>query len=161
MNREEIDYWLRYFSNHNHGFMSEDGKKITLFKMFQELKELQYLLKIKNDYIKELESYKYNMDRDYLRLEKENQELKEELEEKNKPQIFIDTQDVEERYAEGLYQDYLEEENKKYKNQQKEFIEFLENEKNIYSYDISDYIYGNIIDAILSKYNEIIGSDSK
>ena len=41
MNNEEIDYWLRYFSNHNHGFMSEDGKKITLFKVFQELKELQ------------------------------------------------------------------------------------------------------------------------
>ena len=133
MNREEIDYWLRYFSNHNHGFMSEDGKKITLFKVFQKLKELQ----------------------------QENQELKEELEEKNKPQIFIDTQDIEERYAEGLYQDYLEEENKKYKNQQKEFIEFLENEKNIYPYDISDYTYEDIINTILSKYNEIIGSDSK
>ena len=156
MNREEIDYWLRYFSNHNHGFMSEDGKKITLFKMFQELKELQYLLKIKNDYINELEAYKYNMDRDYLRLQQENQELKKELEEKNKPQIFIDTQDVEERYAEGLYQDYLEEENKKYKNQQKEFIEWLENEKNIYPYDISDYTYEDIINTILSKYKEII-----
>ena len=154
MNKEEIDYWLRYFSNHNHGFMSEDGKKITLFKVFQELKELQYLLKIKNDYIKELETYKYNMDRDYLRLEKEN-------EEKNKPQIFIDTQDIEERYAEGLYQDYLEEENKKYKNQQKEFVEWLENEKNIYPYDISDYTYEDIINTILSKYEEIIGSDSK
>ena len=61
MNNEEIDYWLRYFSNHNHGFMSEDGKKITLFKVFQELKELQYLLKIKNDYINELqqENQKY------------------------------------------------------------------------------------------------------
>ena len=78
MNKEEIDYWLRYFSNHNHGFMSEDGKKITLFKVFQELKELHYLLKIKNDYINELEAYKYNMDRDYLRLEKENQSLKKE-----------------------------------------------------------------------------------
>ena len=55
MNREEIDCWLRYFSNHNHGFMSEDGKKITFFKVFQELKELQYLLKIKNDYINELD----------------------------------------------------------------------------------------------------------
>ena len=63
MNKEEIDYWLRYFSNHNHGFMSEDGKKITLFKVFQELKELQRLLKIQNDYINELE--------------KENKELKE------------------------------------------------------------------------------------
>ena len=84
MNNEEIDYWLRYFSNHNHGFMSEDGKKITLFKVFQELKELQYLLKIKNDYIKELESYKYNMDRDYLRLEKEHQRINGELREENK-----------------------------------------------------------------------------
>ena len=87
MNKEEVDYWLRYFSNNNRSFMSKDGKKITLFKVFQELKELQ----------------------------QENQELKKELEEKNKPQIFIDTQDIEERYAEGLYQDYLEEENKKYK----------------------------------------------
>ena len=84
MNNEEIDYWLRYFSNHNHGFMSEDGKKITLFKVFQELKELHYLLKIKNDYIKELEAYKYNMDRDYLRLEKENQRINGELREENK-----------------------------------------------------------------------------
>ena len=84
MNKEEIDYWLRYFSNHNHGFMSEDGKKITLFKMFQELKELQYLLKIKNDYINELESYKYNLDRDYLRLEKEHQRINGELREENK-----------------------------------------------------------------------------
>ena len=84
MNKEEIDYWLRYFSNHNHGFMSEDGKKITLFKVFQELKELHYLLKIKNDYINELEAYKYNMDRDYLRLEKENQRINGELREENK-----------------------------------------------------------------------------
>ena len=80
MNREEIDYWLKSFSNNNQSFMSKDGKKITLFKVFQELKELQRLLKIKNDYINELEAYKYNMDRDYLRLEKENQQLKEKEE---------------------------------------------------------------------------------
>ena len=55
MNREEIDYWLRLFSNNNQCFMSKDGKIITLFKVFQELKELQYLLKIKNDYINELD----------------------------------------------------------------------------------------------------------
>ena len=84
MNTEEIDYWLRLFSNNNQSFMSEDGKKITLFKMFQELKELQYLLKIKNDYINELESYKYNLDRDYLRLEKEHQRINGELREENK-----------------------------------------------------------------------------
>ena len=98
MNNEEIDYWLRYFSNHNHGFMSEDGKKITLFKVFQELKELHYLLKIKNDYINELESYKYNMDRDYLRLEKENEELKEKEEVIKKIIEYLQSKKFEENF---------------------------------------------------------------
>lgn len=51
----------------------------------------------------------------------ENQELKKQLEEKNKHQIFIDTQDMEERYAEELYQDFLKEENKKIKKQLEEY----------------------------------------
>ena len=132
-----------------HNLLKIENDKTTIFTN----KEIKMI----DDYINELEAYKYNMDRDYLRLEKENQELKKELEEKNKPQIFIDNQDIEERYAEGLYQDYLEEEeNKKYKNQQKEFIDWLENEKNIYPYDISDYTYEDIINTILSKYYEII-----
>ena len=46
----------------------------------------------------------------------EVKELKKQFEKKNKHQIFIDTQDMEERYAEGLYQDYLEEENKQLKD---------------------------------------------
>lgn len=63
------------------------------------INEIHELLKIKNDettiftnkelkmiddYIKELEAYKYNMDRDYLRLEKENQRINGELREENK-----------------------------------------------------------------------------
>ena len=76
----------------------------------------------------------------------DTQKLKKLLEEKNKPQIFIDTQDMEERYAEGLYQDYLEEENKKYKNQQKEFISYLENE-----IDICD----SFLDTVKSDSQEI------
>ena len=44
----------------------------------------------------------------------------------------------------------------KYKNQQKDFIKFLENERNINPYDISDYTYEDIINTILSKYKEII-----
>ena len=124
-----------------HNLLKIENDKTTIFTN----KELKMI----DDYINELEAYKYNLNRDYLRLEKE-------LEEKNKPQIFIDTQDIEERYAEGLYQDYLEEENKKYKNQQKEFIEWLTNEMNINHYDISDYDYEEIINTILSKYYEII-----
>lgn len=42
-------------------------------------------------------------------------------------------------------------------NQQKEFIEYLEDKININPYDISDYDYEDIINTILSKYKEIIG----
>ena len=86
-------------------------------------------------------------------LQQENQKLKKELEEKNKPQIFIDTQDIEERYAEGLYQDYLEEENKKYKNQQKEFINYLENMLD----DENDIFSVVRVKDALRKYREIMG----
>ena len=119
--------------------------------------EIHNLLKIENDKTTIFTNQELKMIDDYIKeLQQENQKLKKQLDEKNKPKIFIDTQDIEERYAEGLYQDYLEEENKKYKNQQKEFIEWLENEKNIYPYDISDYTYEDIINTILSKYYEII-----
>ena len=137
-----------------HNLLKLENDNTTIFTN-KELKKI-------DDYIKELEAYKYNMDRDYLRLEKE-------LEEKNKPQIFIDTQDIEERYAEGLYQDYLEEENKKYKNQQKEFIEFLEKEKDRLARECSRIYVDSLgktrlvntdifneVDKILSKYEDII-----
>lgn len=91
-------------------------------------------------------------------LQQENKELKKQLEKKNKPQIFIDTQDIEERYAEGLYQDYLEEENKKYKNQQKEFIKWLEDYLNLFDYrDIDEQAGYDMLEEILQKYKEIIG----
>ena len=81
----------------------------------------------------------------------ENQLLKKQLEE------------YKEQVNKGLYNTclpYTTGYNKAIKdkeNQQKEFIEWLENEKNIYPYDISDYTYEDIINTILSKYNEIIG----
>lgn len=62
----------------------------------------------------------------------EAKELKKQLEEKNKPQIFIDTQDMEERYAEELYQDFLKEENKKIKKQLEEYKKELETWKKKY-----------------------------
>lgn len=172
MSEEEIDYWLRLFSNNNQCLMSKDGKKITLFKVFQELKELHYLLKIKNDYIKELQQENQELKKqvEYLRRSIERKEetitelecerapyvneyvenFKKQLEEANEKILLLQA-------SEPMleYKKILEE------NQQKEFIEWLTNETNINPYDISDYIYGNIIDAILSKYNEIIGGNSK
>ena len=95
----------------------------------------------------------------------EVKELKKQLKKKNKPQIFIETQDMEERYAEGLYQDYLEEENKKYKNQQKEFIEYMNKTieelecDDVNDEEIKGYLIQRIdtFKQILSKYKEIIG----
>ena len=88
MNKEEIDYWLRLFSNNNQCFITEDGKKITLFKVFQELKELHYLLKIKNDYIKELQQ--------------ENQKLKKQLEEANEKILLLQASEPMLEYKKAL-----------------------------------------------------------
>ena len=52
-----------------HNLLKIENDKTTIFTN----KELKMI----DDYINELEAYKYNLDRDYLRLEKENQELKD------------------------------------------------------------------------------------
>lgn len=117
---------------------------------------------------------------------KENQSLKKQLEEKNNSQIFIDTQDMEERYAEELYRDFLKEENKQLKKkleekeniacdwkdsclenagkieiletQQKEFIKWLEDYLNLFDYrDIQEQAGYDMLEEILQKYKEIIG----
>lgn len=58
MNKEKI-----------HNLLKIENDKTTIFTN----KELKMI----DDYINELEAYKYNLNRDYLRLEKENKELKE------------------------------------------------------------------------------------
>ena len=59
-----------------HNLLKIENDKTTIFTN-QELKMI-------DDYINELEAYKYNLDRDYLRLEKENQRINGELREENK-----------------------------------------------------------------------------
>ena len=59
MNKEEI-----------HNLLKIENDKTTIFTN----KELKMI----DDYIKELEAYKYNLDRNYLRLQQENQSLKKE-----------------------------------------------------------------------------------
>ena len=152
MNKEEIDDWLRYFSNHNHGFMSEDGKKITLFKVFQELKELQQenqSLRKENKILRE--NAEHN-DKVVDKFNWENQKLKKQLEE-YKRLCFV----------------HLINKCNKLENQQKEFIEFLENEKDRLARECSPTYEGSLgkkrfvnedifneVDKILSKYYEII-----
>ena len=59
-----------------HNLLKIENDKTTIFTN----KELKMI----DDYINELEAYKYNLDRDYLRLEKENQRINGELREENK-----------------------------------------------------------------------------
>ena len=75
----------------------------------------------------------------------ENQKLKKQLEEANEKILLLQASEPMLEYKKVLEE-----------NQQKEFIEWLENEKNIYPYDISDYTYEDIINTVLSKYYEII-----
>lgn len=84
-----------------HNLLKIENDKTTIFTN----KELKMI----DDYIKELESYKYNMDRDYLRLEKENLKLKKQLEEYKR-----------------LGFEHLNDKCNKLENQQKEFIDYLE-----------------------------------
>lgn len=107
-------------------------------------------LKMIDDYIKELESYKYNMDRDYLRLEKVNKELNKQIDYlsrsvKRKEETIIDLQNERVPYT----NEYVE----KLENQQKEFIEYLEK-------TIVDSKAGSgqqyYFQVILSKYKEIL-----
>ena len=162
MNKEEIVIYVfattnemrECFKTYEHLF--DKYSKINCYGILKNGLKIQFTNEIRG--LRKIKTYdEIKIYLQEMNNQQENKELKEELEEKNKPQIFIDTQDIEERYAEGLYQDYLEEENKKYKNQQKEFIEYLEKEINIYPNDISDYDYEDIINTILSKYREIIG----
>ena len=161
MNNEEIDYWLRYFSNHNHGFMSEDGKKITLFKVFQELKELHYLLKIKNDYINELQQENQELKKENKILREnaehndkvvdkvnwENQKLKKQLEEANEKILLLQASEPMLEYKKALEE-----------NQQKEFIKYLTSYIELLSNDpdFFDECQKDILEEILSKYEEII-----
>ena len=73
-------------------------------------------------------------------LQQENKELKKQLDEYKK-----------------LGFKHLNDKCNKLENKQKEFIEWLTNEANINPYDISDYVYEDIINRILLKYKEIIG----
>ena len=67
-----------------HNLLKIENDKTTIFTN----KELKMI----DDYIKELEAYKYNMNRDYLRLEKENKELKEAI---DKAIEYIRSNDIE------------------------------------------------------------------
>lgn len=59
----------------------------------------------------------------------ENEMQHKEINKLKQPTIFIDTQDMEERYGEGLYMDYLKEENQQLKKKYENAVADYEYEK--------------------------------
>ena len=51
MSEEEINYWLEVFSEDRQAFQSKDGKVISFYKLLEEMKELQSVLKEIREYI--------------------------------------------------------------------------------------------------------------
>lgn len=91
----------------------------------------------------------------------EVKELKKQLEKNNKPQIFIDTQDMEERYAEELYQDFLKEENKQLKDNWNKLKEWLkEYEEGTYGLGSYETGLSDGLGDVIKKMRELQGSDS-
>ena len=113
--------------------------------LFKELEEWQNTIKD----LKETETvYEYTKDDIIAELEKENQELKREN------NILIENS-----YHNDKVVDKIRWENMLLKNQQKEFIEYLESESKELIRDAG--YHQRICLEILSKYKEIIGGDNK
>ena len=86
----------------------------------------------------------------------EIERLNKELETLKQPQVFIDTQDMEERYGEELYKEYLEKENKRLNN----IINEIEKDiKNLYTYGIKNNAEQR--DYLLNRLQELKGSDKE
>lgn len=95
-------------------------------------------------------------------LKEENRELKKQLEERPKEYVFIGN-------AQNKTRDFINQitkDNKEFKNQQKEFINYLEDEINKWNYNYDSYNYEyeveeptaeELANKILQKYKEIIG----
>ena len=142
-----------------HNLLKIENDKTTIFTN----KELKMI----DDYINELEAYKYNLDRDYLRLEKENKILRENTEHNDKvvDKFNWENQELKKQVEEykRLGFEHLSYKCNKLENQQKEFIEYINSYIKLLS-DDPDFVeerQKDILEEILSKYNEIIGSDSK
>ena len=100
----------------------------------------------------------------------EIERLNKELETLKQPQVFIDTQDMEERYGEELYKEYLEKENKRLNNIINELEKYCNEEIEDYDKHINSKFITDIareqyegekvcFEDMLGKLQELKGSD--
>ena len=121
---------------------------------------LEICSKKSNMVIQELIDTIVQLQQENQSLKKENKILRENAEHNDKVVDKVNWENLKLKKQLEEYKrlgfEHLNDKCNKLENQQKEFIAWLENEKNINPYDISDYIYEDIINTILSKYEDII-----
>lgn len=94
--------------------------------------------------------------------DKEIERLKKEIETLKQPQVFIDTQDMEERYGEELYKEYLEKENKRLNNIINELEKWLEDYIKLFDEpDMLEEQTCEDLKEVLDKLQELKGSDKE
>ena len=136
----------------------------TLEIDFKDTDELELALEVSSKkaiyLIDDLIKHLFELQQENQSLKKENKILRENAEHNDK---VVDKVNWENQKLKNQLEEYkrlgfehLNDKCNNLENHQKEFIEWLENERNINHYDISDYTYEEIINTILSKYEDII-----
>ena len=136
----------------------------TLEIDFKDTDELELALEVSTKkaiyLIDDLIKHLFELQQENQSLKKENKILRENAEHNDK---VVDKVNWENQKLKNQLEEYkrlgfehLNDKCNNLENHQKEFIEWLENERNINHYDISDYTYEEIINTILSKYEDII-----
>ena len=164
MTEEERKDYLKYIENYTindladefntQNFVIQDKDKfneILLYYHFKQNEEIEQLQQENQSLKKENKILRENAEHNDKVVDKvnwENQKLKKQLEEANEKILLLQASEPMLEYKKALEE-----------NQQKEFVEWLENEANINPYDISDYVYEDIINTILSKYKEVEGNN--
>ena len=155
MTEEERKDYLKYIENYTindladifntQNFVIQDKDKFNEILLYYHFKQ--------NEEIEQLQQENKQLEENYDRIYNENCILRENAEHNDKvvDKFNWENQKLKKQIEEykRLGFEHLNDKCNKLENQQKEFIEWLENEKNIYPCDISDYTYEDIINTIL------------
>ena len=91
--------------------------------------------------------YITNLQQKVEQLEKENKELRQ-------PQVFIDCEDMEERYGRDLYEDYLKGKIEQLENIRKDAIEYVRENVYIDYYGVAIFRKQKHVDSLLNILNK-------
>ena len=127
-------------------YIFRDVDIVNIFQLLQENQSLKKENKILRENAEHNDKVVDKVNWENLKLKEQVDYLRRSIE--RKEEIIMDVQNEIIPYTHEYVTKLI--------NRQNNFIEYLENEININPYDISDYVYEDIINTILSKYEEII-----